>query len=246
MAVYKEEIRKQYCKVPMEYLKNKSLSLKELGLLVKIYALPENWDFSLEGLAKTMDCGVSQIRSTFQSLIAKGFIRINRVRGPDGRFIRTDLYILIDPVASGDPSFDFPQMENPQVEKPTMGSPQKEKRRVEKQPEEKLSVENHRESIYKESKNNESIMKESIMKRSTGTYAQRFRKKNAFNNFEQRDYNFDVLEKQLLQAQDMEFTAKMSDVVDTETEIVTDEPTAEAAAWIRSKEALTGEVMTGV
>ena len=194
MAVYKERNPKQYCKVPVEYLNNRELSLKERGMLATLSGLPENWVFSLTGLAVTMRDGISVIRSTYRSLIQKGYISANEVRGPNGRFGGTDLYLNIIPVLP-----DTPADDNPHAVKRKAGI--------------------RRESINKESRIHESTINESgtieckshasDVSRSPGrkpdgsnkrTFAGK-KKKAPFIDFPQREYDYEDLEEKLTRAQ---------------------------------------------
>lgn len=52
MAVFRVERTKDYTVMSNHHLKNKNLSLKAKGLLSQMLSLPEEWDYSLKGLAK--------------------------------------------------------------------------------------------------------------------------------------------------------------------------------------------------
>ena len=67
MAIRKEKIEKQYSRIPMEYLHNKDLTLKEKGMLAVLYSLPESWLFSIEGLARSEADGICLLRSTIST-----------------------------------------------------------------------------------------------------------------------------------------------------------------------------------
>ena len=109
MAIYKEEIQKQYFRMPVEYVRNKNFSLKEIGMLVLLYSLPETWKFSLEGLTRIVNEGIDSIRATFNAL---------RVRGPDGKFACSDLFMYMSPEPGNDPDAKNPHMVNPMTDRP--------------------------------------------------------------------------------------------------------------------------------
>ena len=52
MPVFRVERNKGYTVMSNYHLRDKSLSLKAKGLLSQILSLPENWDYTLAGLAR--------------------------------------------------------------------------------------------------------------------------------------------------------------------------------------------------
>jgi len=56
------------------HLRNKKLSLKAVGLMSKILSLPDEWDYSLKGLAKLNTDGIDGVRSAVQELGDAGYI----------------------------------------------------------------------------------------------------------------------------------------------------------------------------
>ena len=123
MAIKKEKCEKPYSIIPGEYLRNPDLSFKERGMMATLYSLPENWVFTIEGLAATVNDGISVTRSTFKKLGKKGYIRQHTVRGADGRFVRTDLELFIHAKAPNAPPDDFPHAEKPATAPPQADSP---------------------------------------------------------------------------------------------------------------------------
>lgn len=65
---------------------NKGLSLKALGLYLKIVSLPDDWDFSLAGLEAVLEDGRTTLRSAMQELEDKGFARMERQKDGRGKF----------------------------------------------------------------------------------------------------------------------------------------------------------------
>ena len=190
MAIYKEEIQKQYTRIPMEYVHNNSFTLKEIGMLAVLYSLPQTWEFSLEGLTRIMDEGISSIRGTFRKLEKKGFVSAPRVRGPDGKFACSDLHMYIVPKTENDPSAENPRAENPMEDKPAEDKPSQGKPRA---------------GYRRESKSKESIIKESNnhISMNQGYNGSQRGKKNSINNFPQREYDWDALERKFFRSQGM-------------------------------------------
>ena len=52
MAVFRVEKTRDYTVMANHHLKNKNLSLKAKGLLSLMLSLPDDWDYTLKGLAR--------------------------------------------------------------------------------------------------------------------------------------------------------------------------------------------------
>ena len=51
MAVFRVERTRDYTVMSNHHLRNKELTLKAKGLLSQMLSLPEDWDYTLKGLA---------------------------------------------------------------------------------------------------------------------------------------------------------------------------------------------------
>ena len=54
MAVFRVEKNSGYTVMSNHHLRNRALSLKAKGLLSQMLSLPEDWDYTLQGLAPTV------------------------------------------------------------------------------------------------------------------------------------------------------------------------------------------------
>ena len=52
MAVFRVEKNSGYTVMSNHHLRNRALSLKAKGLLSQMLSLPEDWDYTLQGLAR--------------------------------------------------------------------------------------------------------------------------------------------------------------------------------------------------
>ena len=52
MAVFRVEKNSGYTVMSNHHLRNRNLSLKAKGLLSQMLSLPEDWDYTLQGLAR--------------------------------------------------------------------------------------------------------------------------------------------------------------------------------------------------
>lgn len=72
--------------VSNEWLKDKSLSLKAKGLMCVLQSLPDDWDFSVNGLVAILKESRDCVQSTIYELRDAGFITWRKVRNEKGRF----------------------------------------------------------------------------------------------------------------------------------------------------------------
>lgn len=76
MAVFRVEKNKDYTVISNYHLKDKSLSLKAKGLLSVIISLPENWDYSVDGLVSICGEGVTVVKSALLELKTQGYLQV--------------------------------------------------------------------------------------------------------------------------------------------------------------------------
>lgn len=100
-------------------LRDKTLSLKSIGLLCKIISLPPDWDYSFNGLVSICKESKSAIRSAINELKESGYIEILKKRNDKGLFVYK--YIVYDTpktlyLNKNNPGPDFPPLDNPAME----------------------------------------------------------------------------------------------------------------------------------
>lgn len=105
------------------HLRDANLRLEDVGLLSKILSLPEDWDYTIAGLAKICCCGKDKIRKSIQSLEKAGYISRSRVRADDGTLGGTQYIIRETPEQSAQPMSGFPTQVEPTQMKPTLENP---------------------------------------------------------------------------------------------------------------------------
>ena len=89
-------------------------------------SLPEDWDYTLQGLARINRESIDAIRQAIRELEQAGYIQRSRERDEKGRLRGADYVIfeLPKPVpASVSPTLENPTLENPTQEKPTLENP---------------------------------------------------------------------------------------------------------------------------
>ena len=128
MAVFRVEKTKDYTVMANHHLRNKELSLKAKGLLSLMLSLPDDWDYTLKGLARICRDGVDSITAAVNELEEAGYIVRKRVRDDKGRVGCMEYTILERPKEDIPPKRDFPVQENPVRDNPAQEKPEQEKR----------------------------------------------------------------------------------------------------------------------
>ena len=126
MAVFRVEKNSGYTVMSNHHLRNRALSLKAKGLLSQMLSLPEDWDYTLQGLARINRESIDAIRQAIRELEQAGYIQRSRERDEKGRLRGADYVIfeLPQPVpASFSPTLENPTLENPTQENPTLENP---------------------------------------------------------------------------------------------------------------------------
>lgn len=93
MAVFRVERIKDYTVMSNHHLRNKNLSLKAKGLLSQMLSLPDDWDYTLKGLAAINKESVDAIRTAIWELENAGYVVRTRVRDERGCLRGCDYYV---------------------------------------------------------------------------------------------------------------------------------------------------------
>lgn len=84
--VFKIEKNKNYTVMSNHHLRDKNLSLKAKGLLSFMLSLPEDWDYSLNGLVSVSKESKKAIRSILNELKENGYLVMEQTRGEKGQY----------------------------------------------------------------------------------------------------------------------------------------------------------------
>lgn len=117
--------------------KDKNLSYKELGLLVQLLSLPDNWEFNVKGLAKIHKDGEDSVKTGLNQLENYGYLTREQKRDDKGKLSSSDYFIYQNPndnieylnkkalPQEDDPfmSGNSPVGENPTADKPLADNP---------------------------------------------------------------------------------------------------------------------------
>ena len=123
MAVFRVEKTKDFTIMSNYHLRDKNLSLKAKGLLSQMLSLPEEWDYTLAGLAHINKESKDAIRTTILELEKAGYITRHQTTTEGGRFGSNEYVIRERPVLPsplpGNPTTDSTPMAIPMSENPT-------------------------------------------------------------------------------------------------------------------------------
>lgn len=224
MAILRNETQKQYTNVDSRIFRDMNLKIKDRGLLTTLLSLPDNWEFSVMGLSKILPDGYNTIQNSLNRLETFGYLKRKKLKDERGRFYDVEWQVYETPIQITE-KVVFPYSENPQSDCPSTVTPHTGKQRqsitnvsntkkvitkeIETLPQvdyEKLvglygkelvdyQIEKIMQKGYKHSMNYKTI--EQWCKDSKKVVAP-MKRKNAFNNFPQREYDFDELERRLL------------------------------------------------
>ena len=86
MSVFKIEKSKNYTVMSNYHLRDKNLSYKAKGLLSFMLSLPDDWDYSINGLVSISKEGVKAIRNILQELQRYGYLVIVKKQNEIGQF----------------------------------------------------------------------------------------------------------------------------------------------------------------
>ena len=112
MAVFRVEKNKNFTVMSNIHLRDKTLSLKAKGLLSLILSLPDDWQYSIRGLAAISKESDEGIASGLKELEKAGYLVRHQLRGNNGRLGQIE-YVI----------YESPCTNSPCAEKPVSGIP---------------------------------------------------------------------------------------------------------------------------
>ena len=96
---------KEYTTISNVFLRDENLSLKAKGFLALIMALPNDWDFSINGIVTIVKEGKTAIYSAIKELKDNGYCKVETIRDEKGKVVGNDYSF-----------YENPYMENPNVD----------------------------------------------------------------------------------------------------------------------------------
>lgn len=148
MAILRNRTQKNFTIVSNGILQEKSLTLKERGMLATLLSFPDNWNFTVAGLMEIIPERKDAINNAINSLEKKGYVKRYRQRDEKGQFMKFTVIEVFDTPQNWDdndsnddddnsgvalndiddsreeePKLDNPVSDNPMSDNPTLGNP---------------------------------------------------------------------------------------------------------------------------
>ena len=122
MGVIRVEHTKDYTTMSNHHLRNRALSLRAMGLMSKMLALPDDWDYTVAGLASICKEGRDAVRKALQELESEGYLVRSQTREA-GTFSSNDYILFETPPLTEKPSTVKPSAGKPSTGKPLTENP---------------------------------------------------------------------------------------------------------------------------
>ena len=104
-----------YTVLPNQILRDETLTLQAKGLFCMMASFPENWDFTVKGLATVAGCGREKISAALKNLEDAGYLLREQGHSETGQFA-ANVFVLYDEKIAPLPGF-------PSTGKPSTGKP---------------------------------------------------------------------------------------------------------------------------
>lgn len=99
-------------------LRDNTISLKARGLMVTIMGLPDNWDFTVQGIVSILKEGRDAVYSAISELKEAGYVTVEQSRDENGR-LSESVYVFRETPYREQPSAEVPYTEKPYTDNPT-------------------------------------------------------------------------------------------------------------------------------
>ena len=122
MAVYRVNKNRGYTVMANYHLRDKTLSLKAVGLLSKMLSFNDGWQFSTKGLSAICKEGPDAVLAALRELEDHGYLIRHRQRDAKGR-MSSMVFEIYEKPQTGLPDTEKPHTEKPDTDNPFTGKP---------------------------------------------------------------------------------------------------------------------------
>ena len=98
MAIFRKVKKTDYTIIDNNIFKNQKITLKAKGMICTMLSLPDDWNFSEEGLTQISNDSRTVIRSTLKELMEYGYLTRKQLKDENGRFINAEYTIYEEPL----------------------------------------------------------------------------------------------------------------------------------------------------
>lgn len=110
---------KDFTVISNVFLRDKNLSIKAKGFLAVVMGLPEDWEFSINGICAILKEGKTAIYNVIDELKGHGYCVVKTNRDSSGKIVSTD-YTFLEQVKNSSTHYSEPLPENPYMDNPNM------------------------------------------------------------------------------------------------------------------------------
>lgn len=122
MSVFRVEKNKNYTMMSNYHFKEKGMSLKAKGLLSLMLSLPNDWDYTIEGLVAICKENRTSITNTLNELKDFHYLEIKKTQNSKGQF--DYIYNIYEQPQDKKPDTENPYMDNLDMENPVIENQQ--------------------------------------------------------------------------------------------------------------------------
>ena len=122
MAVYRVNKSRGYTVMANYHLRDKTLSLKAVGLLSKMLSFNDGWQFSTKGLSAICKEGPDAVLAALRELEDAGYLVRHQSRDEKGR-MSSMVFEIYEKPQTGLPDTEKPHTEKPDTDNPFTGKP---------------------------------------------------------------------------------------------------------------------------
>ena len=87
MAILKNKTQNNFTMISNIILKDRTVSIKDRGMFCLLCSLPDDWNFSINGIRAIVPDGTDSIRASIKSLEEHGYLTRTKTRTPEGKYI---------------------------------------------------------------------------------------------------------------------------------------------------------------
>lgn len=119
-AIIQVRRRTGFTVLPNRTLRDNRMSLKTRAILAIMVSMPEDWDYTVSGLAAVCGVGKDAVRTSLREMEIFGYLTRAQLHNEAGHFSRNEYIVTDEPTVKNDtPLSDSPSTVEPLTENPT-------------------------------------------------------------------------------------------------------------------------------
>ena len=123
-AIIQVRRRTGFTVLPNRTLRDNRMSLKTRAILAIMVSMPEDWDYTVSGLAAVCGVGKDAVRTSLREMEIFGYLTRAQLHNEAGHFSRNEYIVTDEPTVKNDtPLSDFPSTVEPSTDEPLTENP---------------------------------------------------------------------------------------------------------------------------